>query len=86
VQQQFFPTSTRTELFSRCACPRHRHRRDRGGGQEAEKLVGDDPDISFFTTTSARAHAVLAGPQPVLPNANFAQIVIVTKTWMPASA
>jgi multidrug efflux pump len=81
VQQQFFPTSTRTELFFEMRLPE-------GSAigvtdataKEAEKLLVGDPDIVTFTTYVGQGSPRFwLGLNPVLPNPNFAQIVIVTK-------
>jgi multidrug efflux pump subunit AcrB len=81
VQQQFFPTSTRTELFLEMRLPEGTAI---GGtdatAKQAEKLVGGDPDIATYTTYVGQGSPRFwLGLNPVLPNANFAQIVIVTR-------
>jgi multidrug efflux pump subunit AcrB len=46
----------------------------------AERLIGDDQDVATYTTYVGQgAPRFWLGLNPVLPNANFAQIVIVTK-------
>src|SRR5437763_11126419 len=81
VQQQFFPTSTRTELFLEMRLPE-------GSAigvtdataKAAEKLIRDDPDVATYTSYVGQgAPRFWLGLNPVLPNSNFAQIVIVTK-------
>jgi multidrug efflux pump len=81
VQQQFFPTSTRTELFLEMRLPE-------GTAIEAtdavaktgESLLAGDPDIETYTSyIGAGSPRFWLGLNPVLPNPNFAQIVIVTK-------
>jgi multidrug efflux pump subunit AcrB len=81
VQQQFFPTSTRTELFFEMRLPE-------GSAigvtdataKEAEKLLAGDPDIVTATTYVGQGSPRFwLGLNPVLPNQNFAQIVVVTK-------
>jgi multidrug efflux pump len=81
VQQQFFPTSTRTELFFEMTLPE-------GSAigvtdtaaKKAESLLVGDPDIITYTSYVGQgAPRFWLGLNPVLPNANFAQIVIVTK-------
>jgi multidrug efflux pump len=81
VQQQFFPTSTRTELFFEMRLPE-------GTAigvtdqvaKNAESLLTDDADIKSFTTYVGQGSPRFwLGLNPVLPNPNFAQIVIVTK-------
>ena len=81
VQQQFFPTSTRSELFFelRLAEGTAIGVTD-ASAKRAESLLAGDPDIVTYTTYvgqgSPRFWLAL---NPVLPNPNFAQIVIVTK-------
>jgi multidrug efflux pump subunit AcrB len=81
VQQQFFPTSTRTELFFEMRLPE-------GTAigvtdqvaKKAESLLIGDPDIASFTSYVGQGSPRFwLGLNPVLPNPNFAQIVIVTK-------
>jgi len=81
VQQQFFPTSTRTELFLEMRLPEGTAIgvTDQTA-QNAEKLIEGDKDVANFTTYVGQgAPRFWLGLNPVLPNANFAQIVIVTK-------
>jgi multidrug efflux pump len=81
VQQQFFPTSTRTELFLEMRLPEGTAIGVTDAtAKHAESLVADDPDILTYTTYVGQgAPRFWLGLNPVLPNANFAQIVIVTK-------
>jgi multidrug efflux pump len=81
VQQQFFPTSTRTELFFEMRLPE-------GSAigvtdavaKKAEQLLAGDADIVTYTTYVGQGSPRFwLGLNPVLPNPNFAQIVIVTK-------
>ncbi len=81
VQQQFFPTSTRTELFFEMRLPE-------GSAigvtdataKKAEHMLAGDPDIVSYTSyVGSGAPRFWLGLNPVLPNPNFAQIVIVTK-------
>lgn len=81
VQQQFFPTSTRAELFLEMRLPE-------GTAigvtdvtaKRAEQLLVGDPDIAFSTTYVGQgAPRFWLGLNPVLPDPNFAQIVIVPK-------
>ena len=81
VQQQFFPTSTRTELFFELRLPE-------GTGigvtdaaaKEAEQLLAGDPDILTYTSYIGQGSPRFwLGLNPVLPNPSFAQIVVVTK-------
>ncbi|MPZ58027.1 MAG: AcrB/AcrD/AcrF family protein [Rhizobiales bacterium] len=81
VQQQFFPTSTRNELFFEMRLPEGTAIGVTDStARQAERLIGDDPDVATYTTYVGRgAPRFWLGLNPVLPNANFAQIVIVTK-------
>lgn len=81
VQQQFFPTSTRTELFFQLRLPE-------GSAigatdtvaKEAEALLEGDPDIVGYTSYVGQGSVRFwLGLNPVLPNSNFAEIVIVTR-------
>jgi multidrug efflux pump subunit AcrB len=45
-----------------------------------QRLIGDDPDVATYTTYVGQGSPRFwIGLNPILPNANFAQIVIVTK-------
>lgn len=81
VQQQFFPTSTRTELFFELRLPEGTALGvTDAAAKKAESLLADDPDIVTYTTYVGRGSPRFwLGLNPVLPNPNFAQIVIVTK-------
>jgi multidrug efflux pump subunit AcrB len=81
VQQQFFPTSTRSELFFEMRLPEGTAIGvTDAAAKKAEKLIGDDPDVSSYTSYVGQgAPRFWLGLNPVLPNANFAQIVIVTR-------
>jgi multidrug efflux pump len=81
VQQQFFPTSSRTELFLEMRLPE-------GAAigvtdataKKAERLLVGDPDTATYTSYVGQGSPRFwLGLNPVLPNPNFAQIVIVTK-------
>jgi multidrug efflux pump len=81
VQQQFFPTSTRTELFFEMRLPEGTAIgvTDKAA-KEAERLLAGDPDIATYTTYVGQGSPRFwLGLNPVLPNPSFAQIVIVTK-------
>ena len=82
VQQQFFPTSTRTELFFEMRLPEGSAIGvTDAAAKKAESLLVGDPDIVTYTSYVGQgAPRFWLGLNPVLPNANFAQIVIVTKT------
>jgi multidrug efflux pump subunit AcrB len=81
VQQQFFPTSTRSELFFEIRLPEGTAIGvTDGAAKKAENLLVGDPDIVTYTTYVGRGSPRFwIGLNPVLPNPNFAQIVIVTK-------
>lgn len=81
VQQQFFPTSTRTELFFEMRLPEGSAIGvTDAAAKKAEDLLVGDPDIVTYTSYVGQgAPRFWLGLNPVLPNANFAQIVIVTK-------
>ena len=81
VQQQFFPTSTRTELFLEMRLPEGTAIgvTDKTA-KSAEGLIAGDDDVATYTTYVGQGSPRFwLGLNPVLPNSNFAQIVIVTK-------
>ncbi len=81
VQQQFFPTSTRTELFFEMRLPEGSSIGVTDAtAKKAEQLLAGDPDIVTYTSYVGQgAPRFWLGLVQVLPNPNFAQIVIVTK-------
>jgi multidrug efflux pump len=81
VQQQFFPTSTRTELFLEMRLPEGSAiEATDATAKRAEALLASDPDILTATTYVGQGSPRFwLGLNPVLPNPNFARIVIVTK-------
>jgi multidrug efflux pump subunit AcrB len=81
VQQQFFPTSSRTELFFEMRLPEGTAIGvTNATAKKAESMLTGDPDIVTYTSYVGQgAPRFWLGLNPVLPNANFAQIVIVTK-------
>src|SRR5206468_4288523 len=81
VQQQFFPTSSRTELFFEMRLPEGTAIGvTDGAAKKAEHLLAGDPDIVTYTSYVGQGSPRFwLGLNPVLPNPNFAQIVIVTK-------
>jgi multidrug efflux pump len=81
VQQQFFPTSTRTELFFEMRLPEGSAIGvTDAAAKKAERLLAGDPDIVTHTSYVGQgAPRFWLGLNPILPNTNFAQIVIVTK-------
>src|SRR5690349_15403728 len=81
VQQQFFPTSTRSELFFELRLPEGSAiGATDAAAKKAERLLAGDPDIVTYTSYVGQGSPRFwLGLNPVLPNPNFAQIVIVTK-------
>jgi multidrug efflux pump len=81
VQQQFFPTSTRTELFLEMRMPEGTAIGATDAvAKKAEAMIVGDPDVATYTSYVGQgAPRFWLGLNPVLPNPNFAQIVIVTK-------
>jgi multidrug efflux pump len=81
VQQQFFPTSTRTELFFEMRLPEGTAIGvTDAAARQAEQMLAGDPDIVTYTTYVGQGSPRFwLGLNPVLPNPNFAQVVIVTK-------
>src|SRR5262249_36184160 len=81
VQQQFFPTSTRTELFFEMRLPEGTAIGVTDAtARKAEALLTGDPDILTSTTYVGQGSPRFwLGLNLVLPNQNFAQIVIVAK-------
>ena len=81
VEQQFFPTSTRSELFFEMRLPEGTAIGVTDAtANQAERLLAGDPDIVTYTSYVGQgAPRFWLGLNPVLPNPNFAQIVVVTK-------
>jgi multidrug efflux pump len=81
VQQQFFPTSTRSELFFQMRLPEGSAiAATDATAREAEALLVGDPDIASYTSYVGQGSPRFwLGLNPVLPNSNFAEIVIVAK-------
>jgi multidrug efflux pump len=81
VQQQFFPTSTRTELFLELRLPEGTSIGvTDAAAKAAEALLAGDRDIATYTTYVGQGSPRFwLGLNPVLPNPNFAQIVIVAR-------
>ena len=81
VQQQFFPTSSRTELFLEMRLPEGTAIGVTDAtAKKAERLLAGDPDIATYTSYVGQGSPRFwLGLNPVLPNPNFAQIVVVTK-------
>lgn len=81
VQQQFFPTSTRPELFLEMRMPEGTAiGASLATAEAAEKLLVGDPDIQTFTTYVGQGSPRFwLGLNPALPNPNFSQIVILAR-------
>ena len=81
VQQQFFPTSTRTELFFELRLPEGTAIGvTDAAARKAEQMLAGDPDILTYTSYVGQGSPRFwLGLNPVLPNPSFAQIVVVTK-------
>jgi multidrug efflux pump len=81
VQQQFFPTSTRTELFFELRLPEGTAIGvTDAAAKKAEQLLAGDRDIVTYTSYVGQGSPRFwLGLNPVLPNPSFAQIVVVTK-------
>ena len=81
VQQQFFPTSSRTELFFEMQLPEGTAIGvTDAAARKAESMLAGDSDIVTYTSYVGQgAPRFWLGLAPVLPNTSFAQIVIVTK-------
>jgi multidrug efflux pump len=82
VQQQFFPTSSRPELFIEIRLPEGTSIGvTEAAAKKAEALIKGDPDLEYATTYigegSPRFFLAL---NPVLPNESFALIVMMTKS------
>jgi multidrug efflux pump len=73
VQQQFFPTSTRTELFLEMRLPEGTAIGVTDAtAKKAERLLAGDPDIATYTTYVGQGSPRFwLGLNPVLPNFEF---------------
>jgi multidrug efflux pump len=81
VQQQFFPTSSRPELFIEIRMPEGTSISvTEAAAKKAEALIKGNQDLEYYTTYigegSPRFFLAL---NPVLPNESFALIVMMTK-------
>ena len=76
VQQQFFPTSTRSELFFEMRLPEGSAIGvTDDAAKKAERMLAGDSDIVTYTTYVGQGSVRFwLGLNPVLPNPNFAQI------------
>ncbi|RTL72767.1 MAG: efflux RND transporter permease subunit [Hyphomicrobiales bacterium] len=80
VQQQFFPTSSRPELFIEVRMPEGSSiGATSAAARKAEALLKDDKDAQTFTTYVGQGSPrFFLALNPVLPNDNFALLVIMT--------
>lgn len=80
VQQQFFPTSSRPELFIEVRLPEGSAiGATEAAVRKAEALVAGDENVLFFTSyTGQGAPRFFLALNPVLPNENFGLVVILT--------
>src|ERR1700682_94805 len=81
VQQQFFPISSRPELFIEIRMPEGTSIGvTEAAAKKAEALIKDDPDLEYYTTyIGAGSPRFFLALNPVLPNESFALIVMMTK-------
>lgn len=81
VQQQFFPTSARAELFIETRMPEGSSiEATAKAALAAEALVKGDPDVQFSSTyVGAGAPRFFFALNPALPNPSFALTVIMAK-------
>ncbi len=81
VQQQFFPTSSRPELFIEVRMPEGTSiEATAAAARKAEHLLKDDADVAHYTTYVGQGSPrFFLALNPVLPNASFALTVIMTK-------
>jgi multidrug efflux pump len=80
VQKQFFPTSSRPELFIEIRLPEGSAIGvTEAAARQAEQLLAGDRDVKTFTTyIGAGSPRFFLALNPVLPNGSFALIVIMT--------
>ena len=81
VQQQFFPISSRPELFIEIRMPEGTSIGvTEAAAKKAEALIKDDPGLEYYTTyIGAGSPRFTLALNPVLPNESFALIVMMTK-------
>ncbi|MBX9684121.1 MAG: efflux RND transporter permease subunit [Hyphomicrobium sp.] len=81
VQQQFFPTSSRPELFIETRMPEGSSiGATDTAAKKAEALLAGDPDVAYFSTYVGQGSPrFFLALNPVLPNESFALTVIMTK-------
>jgi multidrug efflux pump subunit AcrB len=81
VQQQFFPTSSRPELFIEVRMPEGTSiQATAAAARKAEALVAGDKDVASYTTYVGQGSPrFFLALNPVLPNPNFALTVIMSR-------
>lgn len=81
VQQQFFPTSSRPELFIEVRMPEGTAiGATQAAAKKAEALLAGDKDADYFTTYVGQGSVrFFLALNPELPNPKFALVVIMTK-------
>lgn len=81
VQQQFFPTSSRPELFIETRMPEGTSiEATAAAAGKAERLLAGDADVATYTTYVGQGSPrFFLALNPVLPNPSFALTVIMTK-------
>jgi multidrug efflux pump len=81
VQQQFFPTSSRPELFIELRMPEGSSiEATAAAARKAESLLKDDADVVTHTTYVGQGSPrFFLALNPVLPNPNFALTAIMTR-------
>src|SRR4029077_18887346 len=81
IQQQFFPTSSRPELFIEIRMPEGTSIGvTEAAAKKAEALIKGDIDLEYYTTyIGAGSPRFFLALNPVLPNESFALIVMMTK-------
>lgn len=81
VQQQFFPTSSRPELFIETRMPEGSSiKATSHAAEQAERLLKGDADAVAYTTYVGQGSPrFFLALNPVLPNPNFALTVIMTR-------
>ena len=80
VQQQFFPTSARPELFIETRMPEGTSiAATAEAAREATAIIADDPDVAYSTVyVGEGSPRFFLALNPALPNTNFALTVIMT--------
>lgn len=82
VQQQFFPTSARPELFIETRMPEGTSiSATAEAAREATAIIADDPDVAYSTVyVGEGSPRFFLALNPALPNTNFALTVIMTES------